>query len=60
MCRPAAAHSRAGKRRPSIAGQLRAAARWTDWSIDGALTLLENYNGLGYAKCSPAQVTQCE
>jgi lysozyme family protein len=25
------------------------AARWTDWSIGGALTLLEEYNGLGYA-----------
>lgn len=25
------------------------AARWTDWSIGGALTLLEQYNGLGYA-----------
>jgi lysozyme family protein len=25
------------------------AARWTDWSVGGALTLLEQYNGLGYA-----------
>ena len=25
------------------------AARWTDWSTGGALTLLEEYNGLGYA-----------
>jgi lysozyme family protein len=25
------------------------AANWTDWSIGGALTLLEQYNGLGYA-----------
>lgn len=25
------------------------AARWTDWSAGGALTLLEQYNGLGYA-----------
>ncbi len=25
------------------------AARWTDWSPGGALTLLEMYNGLGYA-----------
>jgi lysozyme family protein len=25
------------------------AARWTDWSAGGALTLLERYNGLGYA-----------
>ncbi len=25
------------------------AARWHDWSIGGALTLLEQYNGLGYA-----------
>jgi lysozyme family protein len=25
------------------------AAKWDDWSIDGALTLLEQYNGLGYA-----------
>lgn len=25
------------------------AARWDDWSIGGALTLLEQYNGLGYA-----------
>jgi lysozyme family protein len=24
------------------------AARWEDWSIGGALTLLEEYNGLGY------------
>lgn len=24
-------------------------ARWTDWTIGGALTLLEEYNGLGYA-----------
>lgn len=26
------------------------AARWKDWSIGGALTLLEQYNGLGYAR----------
>ncbi|WP_315792435.1 hypothetical protein [Bradyrhizobium sp. SZCCHNRI1002] len=26
------------------------AARWMDWSIGGALTLLEQYNGLGYAR----------
>ena len=26
------------------------AARWTDWTIGGALTLLEQYNGLGYAQ----------
>ncbi len=26
------------------------AARWRDWSIGGALTLLEQYNGLGYAR----------
>jgi lysozyme family protein len=26
------------------------AARWTDWTIGGALTLLEQYNGLGYAR----------
>ncbi|HEY1982485.1 MAG TPA: hypothetical protein VGH13_20605 [Xanthobacteraceae bacterium] len=26
------------------------AAHWTDWSIGGALTLLEEYNGLGYAQ----------
>jgi len=26
------------------------AAHWTDWSIGGALTLLEQYNGLGYAR----------
>ncbi len=26
-----------------------AAAHWTDWSIGGLLTLLEEYNGLGYA-----------
>jgi len=25
------------------------AARWTDWSFGGACTLLEQYNGLGYA-----------
>lgn len=25
------------------------AGRWTDWSIGGALCLLEQYNGLGYA-----------
>ncbi len=25
------------------------AAKWTDWSIAGALTLLERFNGLGYA-----------
>jgi lysozyme family protein len=25
------------------------AARWKDWSAGGALTLLEHYNGLGYA-----------
>ena len=25
------------------------AAKWRDWSIGGALTLLETYNGLGYA-----------
>jgi lysozyme family protein len=25
------------------------AARWTDWSAGGTLTLLEEYNGLGYA-----------
>jgi lysozyme family protein len=25
------------------------AAKWDDWSIGGALTLLEQYNGLGYA-----------
>ena len=25
------------------------AAAWTDWSAGGALTLLEEYNGLGYA-----------
>lgn len=25
------------------------AARWEDWTIGGALTLLEQYNGLGYA-----------
>lgn len=25
------------------------ASRWKDWSIGGALTLLEQYNGLGYA-----------
>ncbi len=26
------------------------AAHWADWSIGGALTLLEEYNGLGYAQ----------
>lgn len=26
------------------------AARWGDWSLGGALTLLEQYNGLGYAR----------
>lgn len=26
------------------------AARWKDWSMGGALTLLEMYNGLGYAR----------
>jgi lysozyme family protein len=26
------------------------AAHWTDWSVGGALTLLEQYNGLGYAQ----------
>ncbi|WP_316158480.1 MULTISPECIES: hypothetical protein [unclassified Bradyrhizobium] len=26
------------------------AARWKDWSIGGTLTLLEQYNGLGYAR----------
>jgi lysozyme family protein len=25
------------------------AAKWTDWSIGGLLTILEEYNGLGYA-----------
>jgi lysozyme family protein len=25
------------------------AAKWGDWSVGGALTLLEEYNGLGYA-----------
>ncbi len=25
------------------------AAKWGDWSIGGVLTLLEEYNGLGYA-----------
>lgn len=25
------------------------AGRWTDWSIGGVLTILEEYNGLGYA-----------
>ena len=25
------------------------AGRWTDWTLGGALTLLEEYNGLGYA-----------
>src|SRR5262249_6922298 len=24
-------------------------AQWTDWSVGGALSLLEQYNGLGYA-----------
>lgn len=28
------------------------AAQWTDWSAGGALTLLEEYNGLGYARRS--------
>ena len=28
------------------------AAHWADWSIGGALTLLEEYNGLGYARRS--------
>jgi lysozyme family protein len=28
------------------------AARWTDWTAGGALTLLEQYNGLGYANRS--------
>ncbi len=27
------------------------AARWNDWTPGGALTLLEQYNGLGYASC---------
>lgn len=26
------------------------AAKWTDWKIGGSLLLLEEYNGLGYAK----------
>ncbi|WP_246739930.1 hypothetical protein [Bradyrhizobium aeschynomenes] len=26
------------------------AARWRDWTVGGALTLLEQYNGLGYAR----------
>jgi lysozyme family protein len=26
------------------------AAHWADWSVGGALTLLEEYNGLGYAQ----------
>jgi lysozyme family protein len=26
------------------------AARWRDWTFSGALTLLEQYNGLGYAR----------
>jgi len=26
------------------------AARWSDWSVGGVLTLLEEYNGLGYAE----------
>ena len=26
------------------------AAHWADWSIGGTLTLLESYNGLGYAR----------
>jgi lysozyme family protein len=26
------------------------AAHWADWSVGGALTLLESYNGLGYAQ----------
>jgi lysozyme family protein len=26
------------------------AARWKDWTFSGALTLLEQYNGLGYAR----------
>ena len=26
------------------------AAKWTDWTIGGALCLLEQYNGLGYAR----------
>lgn len=26
------------------------AGKWTDWTIGGALLLLEEYNGLGYAK----------
>lgn len=25
------------------------AARWTDWTVGGALTILEEYNGLGYS-----------
>ena len=25
------------------------ASRWTDWTVGGTLTLLEEYNGLGYA-----------
>lgn len=25
------------------------AAKWTDWSVGGTMTLLEQYNGLGYA-----------
>ena len=25
------------------------AAKWTDWTAGGAFTLLEEYNGLGYA-----------
>lgn len=32
------------------------AARWTDWSIGGILTILEEYNGLGYASGPSAKV----
>lgn len=34
----------------ALAGCPPYAARWRDWSAGGALTLIEQYNGLGYAR----------
>jgi lysozyme family protein len=50
MCRQAADRSNPGKTRPSTpSSTARLTPRNKDWSIGGILTLLEQYNGLGYA-----------
>ena len=51
MCRKAGAVSQLGKRRGQCARRCAPyAAHWADWSVGGALTFLEEYNGLGYAQ----------